>query len=78
MVKRRERDDELAVAGQRHLEVAVGLRDAIRSILNHSFSPHLASTGIHCLVAEVPLALRNHIFVPASFGDALTYDKLHI
>jgi hypothetical protein len=29
----------------------------------------LASTGIHCLVAEVPLALRNHIFVPASFGE---------
>jgi hypothetical protein len=49
--------------------VAAGLRDAIRSILNHSFSPHLASTGIHCLVAEVPLALRNHIFVPASFGE---------
>ena len=50
------------------VEVATGLRDALRSILNHSFSPNLASTGIHCLVAEVPLALRNHIFVPASFG----------
>ena len=50
------------------VEVATGLRDAIRSILNHSFSPNLASTGIHCLVADVPLALRNHIFVPASFG----------
>eukprot|EP01049_Picozoa_sp_SAG25_P010639 SAG25_NODE_1186_length_3666_cov_9.128399_2_plen_160_part_00 len=49
--------------------VAAGLRDAIRSILNHSFSPHLASTGIRCLVAEVPLALRNHIFVPAAFGE---------
>ena len=48
--------------------VATGLRDAIRSILNHSFSPNLASTGIHCLVAEVPLALRNHMFVAASFG----------
>eukprot|EP01049_Picozoa_sp_SAG25_P007550 SAG25_NODE_621_length_6407_cov_3.818643_5_plen_97_part_00 len=45
------------------VEVAAGLRDAIRSILNHSFSPNLASTGIHCHVADVPLALRNHIFV---------------
>ena len=50
------------------VEVATGLRDALRSILNHSFSPNLASTGIHCLVAEVPLALRNHMFVAASFG----------
>eukprot|EP01047_Picozoa_sp_COSAG01_P010571 COSAG01_NODE_450_length_16901_cov_7.565476_9_plen_133_part_00 len=50
------------------VEVATGLRDALRSILNHSFSPNLASTGIHCLVGEVPLALRNHIFVAASFG----------
>ena len=49
--------------------VAAGLRDAIRDILNHSFSPHLASTGLHCLVADVPLALRNHIFVPALFGE---------
>ena len=48
--------------------VAAGLRDAIRSILNHSFSPHLASTGIHCLVGEVPLAMRNHVFVAATFG----------
>eukprot|EP01047_Picozoa_sp_COSAG01_P041748 COSAG01_NODE_3601_length_5888_cov_506.113146_5_plen_155_part_00 len=53
------------------VEVAAGLRDALRGILNHGFSPHLASTGIHCLVADVPLALRNHIFVhvPASFGE---------
>eukprot|EP01047_Picozoa_sp_COSAG01_P061773 COSAG01_NODE_7761_length_3067_cov_2.317049_1_plen_85_part_00 len=50
------------------VEVATGLRDSLRSILNHSFSPNLASTGIHCLVAEVPLALRNHMFVAASFG----------
>jgi hypothetical protein len=60
--------------------VAAGLRDAIRSILNHSFSPHLASTGIHCLVAEVPLALRNHIFVPASLGEhgADEYQELDV
>jgi hypothetical protein len=45
------------------------MRDAIRVILNHSFSPHLVSTGLHCLVADVPLALRNHIFVHASFGE---------
>jgi hypothetical protein len=51
------------------VEVVVGMRDALRAILNHSFSPHLASTGLHCLVADVPLALRNHIFVPASFGE---------
>jgi hypothetical protein len=51
------------------VEVAVGMRDALRAILNHSFSPHLASTDLHCLVADVPLALRNHIFVPASFGE---------
>ena len=50
------------------VEVAAGLRDAIRGILNHSFSPHLASTGIHCLVGEVPLAMRNHMFVAAAFG----------
>eukprot|EP01047_Picozoa_sp_COSAG01_P014327 COSAG01_NODE_695_length_14201_cov_10.521875_13_plen_109_part_00 len=50
------------------VQVATGLRDALCGILNHSFSPNLASTGIHCLVGEVPLALRNHIFVAASFG----------
>ena len=40
------------------VEVAAGLHDAIRSILNHGFSPHLASTGLHCLVADVPMHVR--------------------
>eukprot|EP01049_Picozoa_sp_SAG25_P000801 SAG25_NODE_30_length_20554_cov_36.028694_3_plen_114_part_00 len=51
------------------VQVVAGLRDTLSSILNHSFSPHLASTGIHCLVGEVPLAMRNHMFVAATFGE---------
>ena len=50
------------------VQVVAGMRDTLCGILNHSFSPHLASTGIHCLVGEVPLALRNHMFVAAAFG----------
>ena len=50
------------------VQVVAGLRDTLCGILNHSFSPHLASTGIHCLVGEVPLAMRNHMFVAAAFG----------
>eukprot|EP01047_Picozoa_sp_COSAG01_P063321 COSAG01_NODE_8187_length_2885_cov_141.289304_2_plen_149_part_00 len=50
------------------VQVVAGLRDNLCGILNHSFSPHLASTGIHCLVGEVPLAMRNHMFVAATFG----------
>jgi hypothetical protein len=51
------------------VEVAAGMREAIRTIPNHIFSPHLASTGLHCLVAEVPLALRHHVFVPGELGE---------
>jgi hypothetical protein len=53
------------------VEVAVGMREAtcIRTILNHIYSPHLASTGLHCLVSEVPLALRHHVFVPGELGE---------
>jgi hypothetical protein len=52
----------------------MGLRAGICNILNHEFSPHLASTGLHCLVVDAPLALRYHVFVPCekSWGSRLS------
>jgi hypothetical protein len=52
------------------VEVAMGLRAGICNILNHAFSPHLASTGLHCLVVDAPLALRYHVFVPREKSGA--------
>jgi hypothetical protein len=55
------------------VEVAAGMREAIRVILNHSFSPHLASTGRFTLPRRrrsLGVAYScNHIYVPASFGE---------
>eukprot|EP01047_Picozoa_sp_COSAG01_P028755 COSAG01_NODE_1944_length_8831_cov_18.803023_4_plen_144_part_00 len=60
------------------VEVAMGLRAGICNILNHAFSPHLASTGLHCLVVDAPLALRYHVFVPheKSGADVDEYQEM--